>query len=141
MSKRLSEILRFICTGGLCTVIEYAVLYALKEWLRMPAVPASTLGFLVSVIINYVLCVFWVFPGAKEGSRRAQAGFVITSLLGLALNSLIMWGLTALFGEDAVLLTLFGFGLKIYMVNKIIATCLVMVWNYFTKRFVLKGSA
>ena len=44
-----------------------------------------------------------------------------------------------LLGEDAVLLSLLGFELKIYMVNKVIATALVMVWNYFTKRWVLKG--
>ncbi len=140
MNKRLTEILRFICTGGLCTVIEYAVLYLLKTQLHMAAVPASALGFLVSVIVNYVMCVFWVFPGAKEGSRRAQIGFVVTSLMGLALNSIIMWALTALFGEDTVLLTVFGFDLAVYMVNKVIATGLVMVFNYFSKRFVLKGS-
>ena len=40
----------------------------------------------------------------------------------------------------AVLLTIFGFSVKVYMLNKVIATGLVMVWNYFTKRWLLKGS-
>ena len=48
--------------------------------------------------------------------------------------------LLALFGEDAVLLTIFGISLKVYMLNKVIATGLVMVWNYFTKRWLLKGN-
>ena len=39
------------------------------------------------------------------------------------------------------LLTLLGFEIKVYMVNKVIATVLVMVWNYFTKRWLLKGDA
>ena len=46
--------------------------------------------------------------------------------------------LTALFGQDGILLTLFGIQLKVYHLNKAIATLLVMIWNYFTKRLILK---
>lgn len=141
MKNRLKEILRFVLTGGVCTLIEYAALYALKEWLHMGAVAATPIAFLISVVFNYILCVRFVFDGAKEGSRKAQIGFVITSGMGFFLNWLIMWALTAILGEDTVLLTLFGFDLKIYWVNKVIATGLVMVWNYFTKRWLLKGDA
>ena len=141
MSKRFAEVIRFILTGGVCTLIEYAALYALKEWLHMGAVAATPIAFLISVVFNYILCVRFVFDGAKEGSRKAQIGFVITSGMGFFLNWLIMWALTALLGEDTVLLTLFGFDLKVYWVNKVIATGLVMVWNYFTKRWLLKGDA
>ena len=138
MNNRLKEILRFILTGGVCTVIEYVALYLLKTWLHWGAVAATPLAFLISVVFNYLLCVKWVFPGAKEGSRRAQLGFVITSVLGLFLNWGIMWALTSLFGENEALLTMLGFSLRVWMVNKVIATLLVMVWNYFTKRYVLQ---
>lgn len=139
MNNRMKEIVKFVFTGGVCFLIEYAALIALKEWLHLPVVAATPIAFLISVVFNYLLCVRWVFSGAKEGSRKAQIGFIITSLMGLALNWLIMWALTALFGEDAVLLSLFGMELKVYMLNKVIATGLVMVWNYFTKRWLLKG--
>lgn len=139
MKNKLKEILRFILTGGVCTLIEYAALYVLKEWLLLSAVVATPIAFLVSVVFNYLLCVKWVFPAAKEGSRRAQLGFLITSGIGFFLNWFIMWALTALFGEDAVLMAVLGFEVKVYWVNKIIATALVMVWNYVTKRWVLKG--
>jgi len=139
VNNRLKEILRFILTGGVCTLIEYAALYVLKEWLHWGAVAATPVAFLVSVVINYILCVRFVFAGAKEGSRKAQLGFLITSGIGFFLNWALMLALTSLFGEDAVLLTLLGFEVKVYMVNKVIATVLVMVWNYFTKRWVLKG--
>ena len=141
MNNRLKEILRFILTGGVCTLIEYAALYILKEWLHMGAVAATPIAFLISVVFNYLLCVRWVFPGAKEGSRKAQLGFVITSGMGFFLNWFLMWALTALFGEDVALFTLFGFTLEMWLVNKVIATALVMVWNYFTKRWLLKGDA
>ncbi len=139
MTNRLKEIIKFVFTGGVCFLIEYAALVVFKEWLHLPVLAATPLAFLISVVVNYLLCVKWVFDGAKDGSRRAQLGFVITSLMGLVLNWLIMWALTAWLGEDAVLLTILSIHVKVYMVNKVIATILVMVWNYFTKRFVLKG--
>lgn len=138
MNGRLKEIIRFVLTGGVCTVIEYAALYCMKEWLHMGVTLATPLAFLISVVVNYILCVRWVFPNAKEGSRKAQLGFLITSGIGFFLNWLLMWALTAWLGEDTVLLTALGFELKVYMVNKVIATAIVMVWNYLTKRWVLK---
>lgn len=138
MNNRLKEIIRFVLTGGVCFLIEYAALIVLKEWLRLSAVTATPIAFVISVFFNYLLCVKWVFPGAKEGSRTAQMGFLITSVTGLFLNWAIMWVLTSLLGEDRLLFTLMGTDIKIYMVNKVIATALVMVWNYFTKRYVLR---
>ena len=140
MNNRLKEIVKFAFTGGVCFLIEYAALIALKEWLHLPVVAATPIAFLISVVFNYLLCVKWVFDGAAEGNRKAQLGFIITSVMGLFLNWAIMWTLTALIGEDTVLLSLFGVDVKVYMLNKIIATGLVMVWNYFTKRWLLKGN-
>lgn len=138
MNNRLKEIFKFVLTGGVCFLIEYAALILLKEWLHMPVVAATPIAFLISVVFNYLLCVKWVFSNAREGSRKAQLGFVITSSVGFFLNWALMWALTALFGEDAVLLTIFSFRIKTYHINKIIATSLVMVWNYLTKRHVLR---
>ena len=138
MNTRMKEIIKFAFTGGICFVIEYAALVLLKEWLKLPVVAATPIAFLISVIFNYLLCVKWVFDGAQEGSKKAQLGFLITSLMGLLLNWVIMWALTALFGEDVLLFALFGIEIKVYMLNKVIATGLVMVWNYFTKRYVLR---
>ena len=140
MSNRLKEIVKFAFTGGVCFLIEYAALIALKEWLRLPVVTATPIAFLISVVFNYLLCVKWVFSGAKEGNKKAQIGFALTSVMGLFLNWAIMWALTALLGEDGVLLSLLGVEIKVYMLNKAIATGLVMVWNYFTKRWLLKGN-
>lgn len=138
MNNQLKEIIKFAFTGGICFVIEYAALILLKEWLHLPVVAATPIAFLISVIFNYLLCVKWVFDGAQEGSKKAQLGFLITSLMGLLLNWVIMWALTSLFGEDTLLFALFGIEIKVYMLNKVIATGLVMVWNYFTKRYVLR---
>ena len=137
--SRFREVVKFILTGGVCFLIEYAALIALKEWLHLPVIAATPIAFLISVVFNYLLCVKWVFEGARDGSRKAQLGFVITSGMGFFLNWALMWILTALLGEDGLLFVLLGVEIKVYMLNKVIATGLVMVWNYFTKRYLLKG--
>ncbi len=137
--RRLGEVIRFVITGGVCFLIEQAVLSLLKELFQLDVNFGTPIAFLVSVIANYLLCVKWVFPNADGRGSKTKLGFVLTSGIGFFLNWGIMALLTLWLGQDTVLLTIFGIQLKIYHVNKTIATLLVMVWNYFTKRFVLKS--
>lgn len=137
--RRLGEVIRFVVTGGVCFLIEQAVLSLLKELFQLDVNYGTPIAFLVSVIANYLLCVKWVFPNADGSGGKTKLGFVLTSGIGFFLNWGIMALLTLWLGQDTVLLTIFGIQLKIYHLNKTFATLLVMVWNYFTKRFVLKS--
>ena len=134
----LMEGLRFLVTGGVCFLAEFAALVLLRDSCGLDTLIAVPIAFLLSVILNYVLCVKWVFKGAKDRGRSAQAGFLITSVMGLALNELLMLLFRGLFGEDTAVFTLFGFTVTMYMVNKALSTAVVLVWNYFTKRAILK---
>ncbi len=137
--RHLGEVIRFVVTGGVCFLIEQAVLSLLKELFQLDVNYGTPIAFLVSVIANYLLCIKWVFPNADGSGGKTKLGFVLTSGIGFFLNWGIMALLTLWLGQDTVLLTIFGVQLKIYHLNKTFATLLVMVWNYFTKRFVLKS--
>ena len=136
---RLMEALRFVISGGVCFVIEFVCLVLLRDGLKLDTLVATPLAFLVSVIVNYLMCMAWVFKGTKDGGNAARVGFILTSVIGLLLNELLMLLFRTLFGENTVLFTLFGFSLQMYMVNKVLATLVVMVWNYFTKRAILQS--
>ncbi len=135
---RLLEVLRFAVSGGVCFLIELAVLMLLRDKVGLDTLIATPIAFLISVAVNYLLCVRWVFQGAAEQKRAAKIGFLITSAAGLALNELFMFLFRLMLGEEAVLLTVAGFSLRMVMVNKAMATLLVMIWNYFTKRLILR---
>lgn len=137
--SRIKEVIRFVVTGGVCFVIEFIALVLLKEQLHLDTLIATPIAFTISVIVNYLLCMAWVFGGAKDGGTAAKVGFAVTSIIGLLLNEMLMLLLRVTFGETTVLFTLFGFTVTMYMLNKAIATLLVMVWNYFTKRAVLQS--
>ncbi len=133
------EALRFLATGGVCFLVEFACLVLLRDRCGLDTLLAVPIAFLISVILNYLLCVKWVFSGAGDQGRAAKAGFLVTSAMGLVLNELLMLLFRVLFGEDAAVLSLGGFQVTAYMVNKVLATGLVMIWNYVTKRAILKN--
>ena len=139
--SRTAEIIRFALTGGICFLVELAVLILLKGKLGIDTLIATPVAFLVSVILNYLLCVVWVFRGAKNRGAGAKAGFLITSLIGLGLNELLMLLFRLTLGEDTVILTLGGKEVSMYVLNKCLATLIVMIWNYFSKRAVLYRKA
>ena len=111
--ERFWEVFRFLLVGGGCFVLEYVLLYTLTEYG----------GFTVSLILNYFLCVSFVFH-AEHQSRSQVVLFVVTSLMGLGINQVTMW----------IFIDLVGIW---YMFAKVIASAIVMIWNYFTKRFIL----
>ena len=122
---QLAELFRFAFTGGVCFLVEFLCLTLLVELVHLPVLIATAIAFLISVAVNYVLCVKWVFTGAKDGGAGVKATFLLTSGMGFVLNEILMWLLNIVLGVH-------------YMIAKVISTLLVMIWNYFTKRMVLK---
>ena len=139
--NRMGEMLRFAVSGGVCFLIELAALMLLRDRCGLDTLIATPIAFLISVIVNYLLCVRWVFHGAAEQKNAAKMGFLITSVAGLLLNEGLMYVFRLLLGEDAAVLTVFSFTVKTVMINKALATLIVMIWNYFTKRLILRRSA
>ena len=108
--SRLYEIARFVLVGGACFVLDYGLLYVLTE----------------SVFVNYWLCLACVFRGADAQTRRAKMLFFGSSIAGLGLNQLLMW-------------LLVDFAHIYYMIAKLIAAGIVMIWNYVLKRRAVLG--
>lgn len=121
---RGAEMLRFAVAGGVGFVIDYGCTYAFTALAGMHYLLATALAFLLSVVVNYLMCAYWVFRGADTKDRGVKAGFLITSVIGLGLNELFMYLFVGL--------------LRLHvMLAKLVAVVLVMIWNYISKRKVL----
>jgi len=125
-NERLKEIIRFCFVGGVSFLMDYFLLYALTEFVGIYYLYSSAISFSVTVVFNYWLCVIYVFKGAKKQSPRQAAIFFGTGVVGLLLNQFCMWLFVAIVGLH-------------YMLAKIFATAIVTIWNYITKRKVVKG--
>ncbi|MDR3092197.1 MAG: GtrA family protein [Clostridiales bacterium] len=129
MNKALfGEFFRFGVVGFVSFLADYAALMAtLRIWLSGAATEknlaiATFVGFIFGVSINYLLSVVFVFKDAQGGnSAKDKALFVVLAAGGLALTQLIM----------NVGVIRLGFG---ETVTKIAATCIVMVYNYVSRK-------
>ena len=81
-----------------------------------------------------------VFDADKEANKAAQfIIFVILSIIGLGINQLIMWlGTDWLEGLMLQSQMLSAFARYAYMIVKIFATAVVMVYNFITRKIFIE---
>ena len=138
-SSRLGEVIKFLISGGICFLVKLVCSVALKISMGQETWLSVLLAELVAILVNYVFCVLWIWPGTRENGPLAKIGFAVTSLIGLVWNELLMMILGKIFGETQVLFTVMGKEITMYMVNVCITTVIVLFWNFFTKRAVLQS--
>ena len=125
-NKLFNQILKFGVVGGIAFVIDYITLIICKELFNINVLLSAAIAFTVSVIFNYILSIKWVFEVNKEkDSRKNFIIFIIFSIIGLGLTELIMW-----FGTDIIKIN--------YLIVKIIATAIVMIFNFITRKIFLE---
>ena len=125
-NKLFNQILKFGVVGGIAFVIDYVTLIICKELFNINVLLSAAIAFTVSVIFNYILSIKWVFDVNKEkDSRKNFIIFIIFSIIGLGLTELIMW-----FGTDIIKIN--------YLIVKIIATGIVMIFNFITRKVFLE---
>ena len=124
--KLFIQIFKFLIVGCIATVIDFVFLYIFKELVDLSVVIANTLSFCISVVYNYIASVIWVFDVNKnKDSKKQFLIFIIFSVIGLILSDIIIS-----FATD---------NLKIhYMISKVIATVIVMIFNFITRKMFLE---
>ncbi len=125
MKKLIAQFMKFGVVGVIAFCIDYGILALLTEVFGMNYLVSATISFTASVVFNYAASMRYVFTH-KEGmsKRREFAIFVVLSVIGLGINNLCMWAGVELFGIH-------------YLVTKIGATAIVMVWNFVTRKIFL----
>ena len=150
MKKLIEQMLKFGVVGFVCFFIDYIIgLITLNIVLAIGVFGTdsfsigsqigSALGFTVSVIVNYILSFKFVFERKEDMNRKAEfIIFVILSIIGLGLNQLIIWICTVpIYNNVAWIQRLLGYNLA-YTAAKVIATAIVMVYNFITRKIFLE---
>jgi len=119
----MKEILQFCFVGSFTFLIDCGLLYVLTEYTLLGYFLSAAVAFSIAVVINYILCLKYVFVSALNGKKQFFY-FVMTSIVGLGLNQICMW----MFVE---LLSFY------YLIAKVGSTIIVTLWNYVTKKLVL----
>lgn len=124
-SKLFVQILRFGVVGGLAFLIDSSILYVLTEYAHIYVLYSSIISFIVSLIFNYVMSIFWVFDVEKKQGVKEVLLFAILSTIGLGVNQLVMY-----LGVEVFHIY--------YMFCKVMATFIVMVYNFITRKIFIE---
>ncbi len=124
-SKLFKQLFRFGVVGFTAFLIDAGVLYVLTEYLHVYYLVSSVISFIVSLAYNYILSIFWVFDVKRKQTYKEVLLFAILSVIGLGVNQLVMY-----LGVDLLNIH--------YMLCKIIATIIVMVYNFITRKIFIE---
>ena len=120
------QLIKFGIVGIIATFVDVGVLVALKELLHIDILLASAISFCVSVTVNYILSMSFVFKSKKQSKLREFIIFVFLSVGGLCLNQLILW-----------------VGVKFtsiyYLAVKLLAMVIVPIYNFITRKIFLES--
>ena len=127
-NKEVERFSRFLAVGAVGTLLDFSLLTLLKL-AGLPTLLANSLSFTAGLVNNFTWNRLWTFGDAIQPDwRRQLVQFTAVSLVGLALNNLIVLSLEGIFS------TMLGQPDWGYLPAKVIATGVVVFWNYFANR-------
>ncbi len=124
--KIIKQLFRFGIVGAICFLIDYSILYICTDIFKIYYLISSIISFSISTIFNYILSIKFVFNIKEDRNKNKDfINFIVFSVIGLILNQIIMW-----IGVDVINIY--------YMITKVISTCIVMCFNYITRKIFLE---
>lgn len=129
-TRDIQRFMRFAVVGVTGTLVDFVLLVVLRELLGLPVLIANTLSYSAGIVNNFTLNRLWTFKEARSKGVWVQFGqFFAVSTAGLLLNNAIVLLL------DTSLGALFNAPESGYLVAKVVATGVVLVWNFLINRY------
>jgi len=135
----LTRFLKFAVVGTIGAFVDFGILYVLHALLRWNLALSNTISFSAAVLSNFLWNRYWTYPDSRSKPVSAQlVQFFIVNAAGWAINTgfllLLTQPLTSLvaslpFTSTAELAHRIG-----YNGAKVVATGVVMFWNFFINR-------
>lgn len=101
---------------------DFGTLVVLHETLHINYLIAAVCGFILGLIVLYIVSNKYVFGESKIKSKSKEFSiFAIIGIVGLGILTLLMWLLTGYFHVN-------------YIISKIVATIFVYAWNFMARR-------
>ncbi|MCA9897113.1 MAG: GtrA family protein [Anaerolineales bacterium] len=132
--KEAERFSKFLVVGAIGFIVDFGTLTLLVEVFHLPTLIANTISFTMAVISNFTLNRYWTYPDSRQKKLSSQLSqFALVSIIGLAINNSLLWLLESPF--DSLLETVGVFVGKGYIPAKMVATVVVLFWNFFVNRY------
>lgn len=112
------KFLKFGVVGGSGVFVDFFFTWLCKEKFKIHKYLSNAIGFTIAASTNWILNRIWTFKSHNPEMLREYADFLIISIVGLGINSLVLWLLT-----DKMKVN--------FYVSKLGAIAVTTVWNFF----------
>lgn len=109
----------YLVVGGLSAVVDVGLFWQLVL-AGFPIMYASVTSFIIATFVNYFLSYTLAFVRGRYSLHAEFVRFWLVSLIGLGLNTFVVWMLLRLFVGP--------------LASKIIALPVVLAWNFLGRR-------
>lgn len=113
----IRKFLKFGIVGFSGLFIDFGFTYLSKEKLKVQKYFANAIGFLMAASSNYVLNRIWTFHSEDPEVFLEYSQFMFISLLGLAINTLVLWLIVSKLKWN-------------FYIAKLVAIAVVTIWNF-----------
>lgn len=118
----IEKLIRFGVVGLTGVVIDFAITWLFKERLKVNKFISNGIGFTIAASSNYLFNRIWTFESTDPHIANQYFTFLLISITGLAINTLLLYLLT---------------NKKVaFYLAKLIAIAVVTLWNFFMNYFI-----
>lgn len=116
------KFIKFSLVGFSGLFVDFGVTYLLKEIVKIQKYIANAIGFTCAATTNYFLNRIWTFQSHNPNIATEFSRFFIIALIGLGINSAIIWVMNGRFKVN-------------FYLSKLIATVIVTMWNFLINAY------
>lgn len=133
--KEAERFVKFLIVGSIGFVVDFGTLTFLVEIVGLRPLVANTISFSAAVVSNFIWNRYWTYPESRSKKKRVQLiQFFVVNVMGLLINNGLLFVLQGPF--DTILQGMdLPIALRGYIPAKIVATVVVLFWNFFVNRY------
>ena len=118
----LLKFVKFGIVGFSGVLVDFSITFLCKEFLKIQKYFSNAIGFTIAASTNYILNRIWTFHSHNPNIMVEFTRFFIIALIGLGINSAIVWAMTG--------------KLKVnFYLSKLVATVVVTAWNFLINAY------
>ena len=117
------QLFRYFFVGGIAFLFSLITLLVLTEVFNIHYLISNAIGFLFGLLVNYVLSRAFVFGKTKAGGYSEFALFSFVGVIGLVLDTGLMFFFTQTVGLH-------------YVISKFISTAIIFIWNFVGRKLI-----
>ena len=122
--NNIIQFIKYCFVGGLATVFDWGTYSLLLYW-NIEYLLATAGGFIVGIIINYIISKKTVFTTESKVGKYDLLLYFVIGLIGLCFSIALMYGFVDILSVN-----------KIFA--RMITTAIVLIWNFLARKVIDK---